>query len=269
MLGNALAKTAGDSFEVVGTCNESGGPIKLDITKAREVYGLIKKIKPELVVNCAAITNVDFCEENPSVAESVHVAGTKNLSDACHETGVKFIHISTDFVFDGLKGNYNETDHAAPINVYGRTKLAGEKMAENDLVLRTCIFGKNVAAKKSMVEWIVGELSASRPISVFNDSFFTPMYTGHLAQIILEAYRKDLKGLFHAASTVRVGKFTFAKAVADVYGLDKDLISPSSITSFNRPAKRPADTSLDCSKIMRHGIKLNNFKDEIGMMKHD
>ena len=267
MLGNSLARVASD-FEVVGTYNNFGAGVKLDITNHHAVTFVMKKVMPDLVVNCAAITNVDFCEENPSVAQAVHVSGTRNLAVSCRDMGAKLVHISTDFVFGGKKSNYTEVDHADPINVYGKTKLEGEKEA-NGLVIRTCIFGKNVMPKKSMVEWVVEELTSGREISVFSDSFFTPMYTGHLAQVIIEAYRKDLSGLFHVASTKRVDKFTFAKAVAEIYGLDSSLIQPSSIRNFNRSAKRPVDTSLSCGKIMRHGIKLNNFKDEIGMMNND
>jgi dTDP-4-dehydrorhamnose reductase len=165
---------------------------------------------------------------------------------------------------------YRETDIPKPLNNYGSTKLKGEKFVNSgDLVVRTAIFGRNIEAKKSLVEWIVGELENGREITVFSDSFFTPIYTGHLSEIILEMCEKGMAGLYHAASNERIDKFTFAKAVAGIYGLDSSLVKPGSIKNFERAAKRPIDTSLDCSRIIGAGIRLNDFRHEIGLMKDD
>ena len=273
MLGNSIARAF--PGEVKGTYNsifiESNfNDVKLDITNNEEVLSVVKSVSPDIVFNCAAMTNVDSCEENRHAAEKIHVDGTRHLSEACSRVGAKFVHISTDFVFDGKNGNYSESDRAVPINIYGKTKLAGEGvLGEDDLLIRTCIFGINVENKKSMVEWIVHELENGRPINVFNDSFFTPIYTGHLANIMLEMCRKEMKGLYHVASAERIDKYAFALAVADIFGLDKNLISPSSIKDFHRKAPRPVDTSLRCSKVLSHGIRLNDFKEELKMMKND
>jgi dTDP-4-dehydrorhamnose reductase len=276
MLGHTLAEVASKKFEVVGTCaepmyNKEGVEIEeLDITDDNAVKSLFLKHDPDLIVNCAALTNVDFCEDHPEIAYRVHVNGTKFLSNAADKIGAKFVHISTDFVFDGKKGNYTEADVPRPINVYGKTKYEGEKVVSNSaLVLRTCIYGWNVLPKKSMIEWIIDEIKRTRPINLFSDSFFTPIYTRTFSKIILQMSKQNLKGLYHVAGSKRISKYDFALNVAEVFNLDKNLIKPIPFKNIVKKAKRPRDTSLLCHKLKKEGFRLENVKKGLGAMKND
>jgi dTDP-4-dehydrorhamnose reductase len=276
MLGHTLADVASKKFEVVGTCpklmyrKKSVEIEKLDITDNNAVKSLVLKHNPNLIVNCAAVTNVDFCEDHPEIAYRVHVNGTKFLSNAADKIGAKFVHISTDFVFDGNKGNYTEDDVPRPINVYGKTKYEGEKVVSNSaLVLRTCIYGWNVLPKKSIVEWIIDEIKRTKSINLFNDSYFTPIYTCTFSKIILQMSKKNSTGLYHVAGSKKISKYDFALEVAEVFNLNKNLIKPISFKSVAKKAKRPRDTSLLCHKLKKEGFRLENVKKGLGAMKND
>jgi len=275
MLGHILAKKASESYQVIGTyqnflSRRNYETVQLDITDVNSVNSVISKFKPDLIVNCAAITDLDFCETHADLVKKVHVDGTRNLSEAAKKIGAKFIHVSTDFVFDGKKGNYTEEDLPNPLNVYAQTKYAGEKVVSgNLLIIRTSIYGWNIKNKHSIVEWIIDNLKNNKSIYPFIDSFFTPIYTGFLAKIILRMFEKDLRGLFHVSGSERVSKYDFALEVAKIFNLNNNLIKKGNIDSFKRIAKRPKDTSLNCEKIKKLRFKLITVDEGLEMMKND
>ena len=152
--GKPLFSALSDSFDVIGTgqTRPEKEMVLLDICDAKAVRDFFSREKPELVVNLAAITDVDACEKNPEQAQAVHVSGTQNLADACQKSNCRFFYFSTDFVFDGTKGNYSESDPVNPINVYGKTKWEGEKIAQTvpeHLIIRTSTpYSQNLESKK-------------------------------------------------------------------------------------------------------------------------
>lgn len=229
---------------------------KLDINDKEDLV-LVQKIKPDLVVHCAALTNIDYCEEHPEEAEKVIVQGTKNIALAARKAGSFLVHISTDAVFDGERGNYSEKDRPNPINVYARAKLEAEKEVQkigesakdwNYAIIRTNIYGWNRKDnQKSLAEWMLDKLEKGEKLPAFEDVSYSPILVNNLAEAILELYELKFKGTINIAGSESCSKFDFAMKLAEVFGLDKNLIVPTSVEEMSFKARRPKDMSLDIS----------------------
>jgi dTDP-4-dehydrorhamnose reductase len=236
--------------------------IPLDITNKKDIFQRIENVDPDVVVHTAALTNVDFCEDNSEVAREVNIGGTKNVAKACAKIDAKMIYISTDYIFDGRKGNYSEIDIPAPINYYGKTKLEGENMvknfATNYTIVRTSLYGWNIQKKLSFAEWIITNLEKNQRINVLADQFSSLMLVNDCAEIILKIIEANITGLYNVASCEKVSKFYFAKRLAEIFDLDESLIIPITTEELskkmNQKARRPKDVSLNVGKI---GKKLN------------
>lgn len=274
MLGHVMAEVASEKYNVVGTyttfVSERSYPTeRMDILNASHVKSLITKIKPDVVVNCSGIVDVEFCEERPDIAEAVHVDGTRNLVEACKLVGAKMVYISTDAVFDGVSGNYTEESKPNPINQYARTKLAGEKaMRDTDIVIRTSIYGWKIAGPLGFVEDIVDKLSNGKMYGAFEDYYFTPVYTGTLAETVIDMLKANAAGLYHVCPEEKMTKYTFAKKVADAFGLEKSLIQPSSVKSIKSAVKRPSNVAL-VSKRIHFGTPLISVDRDLMRMRMD
>lgn len=227
--------------------------VKSDLTRASEVFDLIDAYRPHWIVHCAALTNVDLCEEEPAEAYKVNVEMTGNLVAAARRTGARIVYISTDSVFDGVCGRYSEEDAPRPVNVYARTKLIGERIVLHDLdrslVVRTNIYGWNLQNKDSLAEWILGRLELGQQVPGFQDVFFTPILVNDLAKILLEMMDKGLHGVYHVVGGERCSKFNFAQRLAEVFALEKTLVVPASLHTSHLRAPRPRDTSLVTEKV--------------------
>lgn len=257
LLGSAVSLYFKDYYDVVSTYASHKMEIKgcktsyLDITDAKATRDFIKKQKPGAVVHTSAIVSVDACEKNPQSAYKLHVEGTRNIVQACKEIDSKIIYISTDYIFDGKKGMYTETDKAIPINYYGKTKLEGESLAdpEKDAVIRTSIFGWNaVREKKSFSTWIYDELSNGRKAEMFADQIKSLILVNDCAAILKEIIERDICGILNATSSDAVSKYEFALKLADVFGFDKNSVVPIRNEDVPGYEKRPLDVSLDVSK---------------------
>ncbi|MGD0644439.1 MAG: SDR family oxidoreductase [Candidatus Bathyarchaeia archaeon] len=275
LLGSNLATVAINSFSVhVTYCNhtivsKTVQAHKLDLTKSEGLLLLVKKIKPAYIVHTAALTNVDFCENNKEEAWLTNVEATKNVVKATKAAGSKLIYISTDSVFDGKKGMYFEEDPPNPLNYYALTKLEGEKIVGESKVpfvtIRTNIYGWNMQKKMSLAEWMLNSFIEKRKITLFSDVFFTPIFVNNLSSAILEIAKKDILGLFHVAGSERCSKLQFGLILAKVFDLDTTgLIEPVLIASQNFAAKRPLDTSLTSEKI-KSKIDSNLLKVQEGL----
>ncbi len=224
---------------------------KLDILNFEDLK-IIKNIKPDLVVHCAALTNVDYCEENTREAYEINVEGTRNLINACKNLNCYFVHISTDAVFNGNLSNYSEENIPDPINVYGRTKLEAEKIVQDSgldyCILRTNIYGWNFKDKQSLAEWILSELKENKKTPGCKDIFFPPITVTNLGRIILEIYEKNLRGIFHVGGSESCSKFEFTKSIAKIFGYDENLICPKNSDEINFKAKRAKNMILNVQK---------------------
>ncbi len=258
LLGMKLQKVlAGDGFDVYATFHQNTLNEKncfpLDITQKNAVDTFMEKINPDIVVLAAAYTNVDDCEKNKEKAFETNVQGTRNIAHAAEKNNARLVYISTDYVFDGKKGLYKEEDSTNPINYYGRTKLDGEDAVKNIcsqfVIARTSvIYGSN---KRNFVTWIIETLKIGEPASIVTDQFVSPTLNIDLAEQILGLINEDARGIFHTAGGQRISRYEFCGVIAEVFGLDKNLINPIKMEDMSWIAKRPVDSSLDVSKISR------------------
>lgn len=231
---------------------------ELDITDEKWVEKILNEINPDAIIHTAAITDVDLCEKKPDFARKVHVDGTRNLVRYARELKAYFLYISTDSVFDGVKGNYKETETPNPMNVYAKTKFEGEVETLkyiNSSVIRVNIYGYNWLPKQSIAEWILNTLKKKEPIKLFTDVYFSPILVNHLTEFLFEIVERKLKGIYHVSEPEGISKFNFGRLLAKIYNLNRNLIVPISISSINLKAFRPLNPTLDCSKIQQETNK--------------
>ena len=247
--------------------------ISLDITNSNQVKNLFEKQNPTHVINCAALGDVDFLQENKNIANKVNAIGAKNIAIACKKNKARLIHISTDAVFDGKKGNYVEKDLTNPVNVYGESKLQGEKeIRENTddyVICRTNFFGIDPNGK-NFFNWILNAIKEDKKINGFTDIVFSPLDTKTLSIMIVELLHNDYTGILHLAGDP-ISKFDFIQKVVKFLKKDTRKIIPMSVDDSILKAPRPKNTSLSnnfTKKILKsHSSNidqwLKNNQDEI------
>lgn len=232
----------------------SGIPVKLDVCDRAILEKIFEDIKPEAVIHTAALTNVDKCEEDKELAWKVNAEGTKNIAELSHRHKAFVVYVSTDYVFSGEKGMYNETDETNPINHYGVTKLEGEKTIKtltNEwcIARSSVIYGSTPAAGKvNFALWVLEKLEKEEPIKVITDQYVSPTLNTNLAEMILEVTERRLTGTYHLAGDTPISRYTFAQRLAEKFKLDKNLIKPAKSEEMKWKAKRPKNTSLDTEK---------------------
>jgi len=227
----------------------------LDITNAVEVSNTISKYSPDYIIHTAAITNVDYCELNTSECEKVNVTGTKNLFDAAKKNGTHFLFLSTDFVFDGKKGNYKETDKPNPLSVYAKSKLDGELILMNSnysnwSIARTIIvFGEgDNLSRSNIVLWAKEALSTGKALNIIDDQFRAPTWADDLAWGCIQICVQKRKGIYHLSGPESMSIFDLVMRIGSFFKLDTSSVNRTDSSSLNQPAKRPPITGFDLSK---------------------
>ena len=262
-----------NNFEVVGTNFEkiSKKYRKLDITNWDQVHECINDENPDLVINCAANTNLDILEKNQDLANSINGYGAENVADVCKSTSTRLIQISTDAVFDGSLGMYKENDNPNPINIYGKSKLLGEKLVKNKsknfMILRTNMFGFD-QNERFLFNWVLKNLKENKQITGFNDVIFNPLEISILSEYIIKLGSMNNTGILHLGSDEIFSKFDFCLKIADIFNLDRNLIKKGSIEDMKFVAKRPKNTSLsnaEAKKILK--IQFPTLNEEIMKIK--
>ena len=244
-----------DNHEVVGIDKyvpEGERDLTVDITQKEPVKESIVSGAPDVVVHTAAETDVDRCERDRDLARRINVDGTANIADACSRVGAKLILISTDYVFDGNKGNYSETDEPNPISFYGVTKLEAERItslsSSNSLIIRTSVLYGWHPTKLNFVTWILKGLRERQILKVVNDHINSPTLANNLADAIRKAIQLDSRGMLHIAGNQRISRFDFARRIAKRFDLDENLLLPVQMSDLNWLARRPRDSSLNVGK---------------------
>lgn len=276
LLGNKIVELAESDYLVIPTHNTKAlhsDSLKLDITAAGETLSLIERIKPDAVIHTASETNVDRCETEKEHAWRTNVEGPRNLALACDKVNAKLVCISTDYVFDGEKGVYKESDKPNPINYYGLTKLEGENQViqkcQNHAILRTSVLYGWHPWKQNFATWAIGQLRQNRQIAVVEDHYNTPTLVQNLAEMTVEVVEKDLQELYHVSGSERISRYEFARRIAMTFNLDAGLIQPIKMNQLvTWIAKRPRDSSLDTTKIQKHlHAKPLNIAEGLNKMK--
>jgi dTDP-4-dehydrorhamnose reductase len=260
LLGGCVLRSAIElGWESVGLCHQhviqdpAMRVASVDLTHDSATRKLLFDLRPDAIVHCAAATNVDWCEDNPRLAEAINVQASSVLAEIASTLNARFVYISTDSVFDGKKGDYLETDEPAPLNVYARSKLAGERETlrrnPSAVVVRVNIYGWSTQDKESFAEWILRQLEEGRQVPGFTDVFFTPILVNDLVSVMFAMLQHELAGLYHVAGSERISKFEFARRVAAAFGFDPAGVTPCQLKDGNLRAARPLDMSLNTAKI--------------------
>lgn len=243
MLGRDLLALLGDRGYGVDIAD-------IDITSPESVLKVIGELKPKVVVNCAAYTDVDGCESNTESAMSVNGEGVAYLAMACRDCGALLVQISTDYIFDGGKGSpYVEDDAPCPLSVYGESKLAGEMNAAfcpDYLIVRTqWLYGLH---GKNFVETMLRLGSEKDELAVVDDQIGSPTWTVDLGRAIIALIDNGCRGIYHAANSEYCSWNGFAKAIFEEAGLNVVVRSMTTV-ELNRPARRPLYSTLACTKL--------------------
>lgn len=258
MLGQELAKAFADWEPVLWDLDE------IDITDQSQVNGKVEALAPELIINAAAYTNVDACEENEALATKVNGEAVGHLADVASRLGATLVHYSTDYVFDGTEqGGYTEDDEPNPINAYGRSKLAGERellslIREPPLnpplgkggriyIIRTAwLYGHG---GKNFVETMLALADQGGPIKVVDDQIGSPTHAPDLAAATRALVAsKAAPGIYHRTNSGTTNWYGFAKEIFTVFNRDVDL-QPCKTAEYPRPAKRPSYSVLQSTKL--------------------
>lgn len=276
LLGSKIVELARKHYKVIPLYNTKPlhpDSLKVDITERKQVFSLFSKLEPEVAIHAASETNVDKCETERDRAWRINVEGTRNIAEACKNVAVKLVYISTDYVFDGKKGNYEEEDRPNPVNHYGATKLEGEnqviRYCKNYLILRTSVLYGWHPWKTNFVTWVINSLRQKKEIFVVNDHYNTPTLADNLANIILESVSKDFQGLYHASGSQRISRYEFAQQIAKTFDMEHNLIKPVKMSQLTAwIAKRPKDSSLNTNKIQEQlKTELLNVSQGLNKMK--
>ena len=245
----------------------------LDCTNIQQVYDVIGEERPDYVIHTMAMTNVDQCETERDLCWMMNVRATENVVEACRQTKAFLVHLSTDFIFDGQDGPYDEEAKPLPISFYGDSKLAAERVVFKSpiewAVLRTVlVYGvAHDMSRSNIVLWVKSSLEAGKPITVVTDQIRTPTLAEDLAMGCLLAVKNHKKGIFNISGSDLMTPYEMAIRTADVFGLDKSLITATDGSKFQQTAKRPPRTGFIIDKAIQElGYKPHTFEEGIKVM---
>ena len=228
--------------------------LRVDLNSISEIALHLVELKVDLLINCAALTNVETCEQNPDSALHANSTIANNIAVACSRLGVKLVHISTDHLFDGKQSFYTEDAPVNPLNSYGYSKAVGEEKVlascPTSLVLRTNFFGWGWPHRKSFSDAILNNLSSSSFSYLFADVFFTPVIIPELLNAIIGLIELDSNGIFNVSSAERISKFDFGFRLAQNFSYSTEYILPSEYCSRSDLTRRPCDMSLSNKKLL-------------------
>lgn len=273
-------------FETFGTYNLRAAPDKslfeVDVSNEDSLRKAILNIKPDVVLNTTALHNVDYCETHPDDAFQINKKSVGIMASLCNIVGARFVHISTDFVFGGEKRNYTERDIPNPLSVYAKSKLEGEieaKRCTSYSVLRTSVvYGWNPletqhspsSSGKSVnfALWVLSNLSKKEKIEIVYDQYSSPTLADMLAAVAVRIARTEKNELYHVSGTSELSRFDFTRRLAMMFGYCTDLVKPIRSISFKQVAKRPFNSSLNCTKVQKDlNYRLLNVDESLAVMR--
>jgi dTDP-4-dehydrorhamnose reductase len=259
LLGLNLALQVSRQHDVVGVVNRNHltnvpfEQMSADLGSLDEVQRVVAFARPDWIIHCAALANLEDCEKNPARAARINTWLPGYLAEQAGWLGARFLHISTDAVFDGETGNYREEDTPNPLSTYARTKLEGEQVALQvnlqTLVARVNFYGWSLRGQRSLAEFFYNSLSAGQGVRGFTDIFFCPLLVNDLADLLLEMLGRGLSGVYHTVSSQSISKYAFGIAIANRFGLAANLITPTSWKEGGLMARRSPNLTLNTEKL--------------------
>ncbi|MGH9498791.1 MAG: dTDP-4-dehydrorhamnose reductase [Terriglobales bacterium] len=244
---------------------------QLEVCDPERVTAMVTEVHPQVVLNTAAFHKVEECEKKPELAFQVNGSAAMNLAQACEKAGAILVHFSTDYVFGGYARNtpFEETDRAAPLNVYGVSKLAGEHLiashADRYFVLRVCgLYGTAGSSGKggNFVENMLKKALAGEPVRVVEDQVLTPTYTVDLAKAARQLVQTGQFGLYHLSAEGQCSWYEFTRHIFECAGVKANL-SGCKTTDFLSPVKRPAYSVLSKAKLRHLGLSIPSWQDAL------
>ena len=236
----------------------------LDIEDRQAVFELLQKEQPDTIIHTAAMTQVDLCETEQEACQRANVDAVQHICDACQKLGIYLVHVSTDFIFDGEGGPYDEAAQPKPISVYGHSKWEGEKVVmqleQPWCIIRTgLVYGlTHRMSRSNIVLWAHQSLKEKKVIQVVDDQFRSPTLAEDLADACIAAAQKQPCGVFHISGPEIMSVYDMVQRIAAFFGLSTDTLSRTDSSSLNQPAKRPPRT----------GLVIEKAKKELGYAPH-
>ena len=246
---------------------------QVDLTVKRQGKQLVTSFEPDVIINCAAMTNVDACEKEREAAWKVNVGGVENLIDAARHADIRIVHVSSDYVFDGKNGPYSEEDIPEPLSYYGKTKLASENALRKSglpyFIARTLVlYGFAPGAKVNFALWLLQSLENGTQVRIVDDQLGNPTLADDLAYGLMRGVELGKNGVYNIAGREIVSRYEFAVRLARTFGLDAGLITPVKTAELNQPAPRPLKSGLITLKAETElGITPSNVEEGLTILK--
>ncbi len=247
----------------------------VDLLDRESIVHLLAEVRPDWVINTAAVTNVDSCETDRGAARRANVDVVANLAAACRQTGVGLAHLSTDYVFDGEAGPYKEGDATRPLSHYGELKLASEKLVldsvERAFVVRTMwLYGYVPDARPNMLTWPLETLARGEAMRIVSDQWGNPTYGPDLAAVLIGLCAAEATGLWHMGGGSFMTRYEQVVQLADFFGFDEGLIGQTTTAELAQPARRPLRSGLSTEAIERRlGRRPLNFRQSLEHLIQD
>ena len=259
LLGLNLALDVSRTHEVLGVDRSKlASPpfrvIQADLLDQDALAGLIDKTRPQAIIHCAAMADVDLCESNPDLAHRTNSELPGLIAGLCARHKIRLIHISTDAVFGGKKdGAYVETDMPDPQGIYAITKLEGERRVLQAYpaasIVRVNFYGWSLSGRRSLAEFFVDRLGRGSMVNGFTDVTFCPLFVSHLGGVLIKMLPRDLPGVYHAVGPQAMTKYQFGIEIARKFGFPEGLISPQSVNKSGLTARRSHNLWLSIDKL--------------------
>jgi dTDP-4-dehydrorhamnose reductase len=270
-----------DNIELLASCeeeeclNKGVVYVKADLTKRDDVKKIIFEFYPDIIINAAAFTNVDACETQRELSWKVNVKGVEYIAETARTVDAHVIHISSDYIFNGLNGPYTENDVPNPISFYGRTKLAGENVLKMSGILHTILrtnvlYGVAPGGRTDFVRWVVNELRNHRKIRIVTDQFNNPTYVDDLVQAINKVIEFKKFGVYNIGGREFLSRYDFTDKIIDFFDLDKSLVTAIVTEDLKQDAKRPLKSGLIIFKAETElGYQPISINDSLMLMKKE
>jgi dTDP-4-dehydrorhamnose reductase len=249
--------------------------VSLDITSEGAVDVVFDAVRPGVVIHTAAMTNVDACELDPATCKEQNVTATEILLRAAKRHGTHFIHLSTDFIFDGRKGPYSEEDIPSPLSIYGQSKLDSEQLVRNSGLARWAIARTIIVygvaeglSRSNVVLWAKSALEKGQPIKVVDDQWRMPTLAEDLAEGCIVIAKRGAKGVYHLSGPDGMSILELVHRVGAYFKLDTSVITPVKSDTLGQPAKRPPVTGFVLDKARRElGYSPRGFEEGLAVLK--